>query len=254
MPDRADQRWDPRRYASAADFVPILGLPVVDLLSPRPGERVLDLGCGDGRLSADIVARGAEVVGVDSSPEMVGAARARGIDARHGDATRLEIGGAFDAVFSNAALHWMRRPEAVAASVAGHLRPGGRFVGELGGHGNVATVCVALGAVLARRGIDVEEVSPWYFPTVDEYAEVLAGAGFEVDTIVSFPRPTALPGSLGDWLDTFAGVLLDALAPEDRLPARAEVVALAAPWLQDRHGRWTVDYVRLRFSATLTPA
>ena len=172
-----------------------LGLPVVDLLDPQPGERILDLGCGDGVLTEKLAALGCQVVGVDSSPEQVAAARARGLDARVVDAHHLPFEAEFDAVFSNAALHWMRQPEAVIASVWRALEPGGRFVGELGGAENIASVQDALQAMLARRGVDLAQISPWYFPDEAEYRSKLEQAGFVVTSIERFPRPTRCPAT-----------------------------------------------------------
>src|SRR6266851_4421151 len=157
-----DQRWDPGRYQQHAGFVAVLGAPLFDMLGPKPGERILDLGCGDGALTEKIAAV-ATVVAVDASADQIKAARARGLDARVMDGSALAFEIEFDAVFSNAALHWMRDPDAVIAGVWRALKPGGRFVGECGGAGNVATVRGALVAVLARRGIDGDAASPWYF-------------------------------------------------------------------------------------------
>lgn len=243
------QHWNPSDYAQHAGFVPELTREVWGLLAPRAGERVLDLGCGDGVLSARLMAAGCQVVGVDSSAEQVAAACARGVDARVGDAARLSFSAEFDAVFSNAALHWVADHDAMLAGVRAALRPGGRFVAELGGHGCVAVVRVALAAVFARRGLDVAPFIPWYFPNVDEYAARLTAAGFEVQTIELRPRPTPLPTDLAGWLHTFAGSIFEALPAKERSAAEREVIALAAPALRDRSGRWTADYTRLRFAA-----
>ena len=156
----AEQHWLARRYAETAHFVPELRAAVLDLLAPYPGERVLDLGCGDGVLTDRIVASGAAVVAVDAAPDMVAAARVRGIDARVMRGQDLTFEREFDAVFSNAALHWMRPPEAVLSGVRRALKPGGRFVGEMGGHTNTAAIIVALSAVLGRRGLDAHRLSP----------------------------------------------------------------------------------------------
>ena len=134
------QHWDPERYSRVAGFVPALGQPVVDLLAPKPGERILDLGCGDGPLTLKLQELGAHVVGVDASPDQIAAAQRLGLDARVVDAHDLRLPPAFDAVFSNAALHWMKKPDAVIAGVWRALKPGGRFVGEMGAAGNVGTV------------------------------------------------------------------------------------------------------------------
>ena len=243
------QTWDPSTYDENARFVSELGIGVVDLLDPQPGERILDLGCGDGALTTELIARGADVVGVDGSAEMVAGARERGIDAYVVDGHALAFERPFDAVFSNAALHWMTRPDEVIAGVVRSLVPGGRFVGEMGGHGCVAAVLTALLAVLDRHGIDGRERIPWYFPTPDDYTHRLTAAGFEVDTMLHFPRPTPLPGSITGWLDTFANPFLDGVT--DRDAVMDEVAELLEPSLCDEKGRWTADYVRLRFAAHL---
>lgn len=244
-----EQRWEADRYARNARFVADLAMPVVDLLAPQPGERILDLGCGDGALTEKLLALGADVVGVDQSADMVTAARKRGIDASVMDGRALDFDGEFDAVFSNAALHWMAEPDAVIAGVYRALRPGGRFVGEFGGHGNVAAITVALLAALKARGVDAAARIPWYFPTAAEYAERLRAGGFEVRETVLIPRPTRLPGEMGDWLDTFAETFFAAVPADEREAVKADVVAFLAPTLRDRAGVWTADYVRLRFAA-----
>jgi trans-aconitate methyltransferase len=250
MQPAAGQTWDPAAYERNARFVSDLGTPVLDLLAAQPGERILDLGCGDGALTERVAAAGALVTGVDASPEFIAAARARGLDVAVMDGRRLTFEGAFDAVFSNAALHWMRDdPDAVLAGVHRALVPGGRFAGEMGGHGNVAAIVVAVSAVLARRGIDARTCSPWYFPTAEEYAQKLENAGFRVDTIELSPRTTALPTDMDGWLTTFADAFFASLAPAERRVARDETLALLNPVLCDRAGRWTADYVRLRFLA-----
>jgi SAM-dependent methyltransferase len=222
---------------------------VVALLDPRPGERILDLGCGDGVLSAEIAAAGAEVIGVDASAEMVAAARARGLDARVMAGQALDFAETFDAVFSNAALHWMKEPDRVIAGVAQALRPGGRFVAEMGGEGNIAAVRAALVQALAEAGIEAAALDPWYFPSAETYRRKLEAAGFMVETMVLFPRPTALPTGLDGWLDVFATGFLNAVPAAARAGLRARVAALAAPVLQAADGTWRADYVRLRFRA-----
>jgi SAM-dependent methyltransferase len=244
------QKWDPATYATNARFVSDLGEAVVELLDPKPGERVLDLGCGDGALTKLLIDKGAEVVGVDASQEMVDAAFAAGIDAFTVDGHELAFVNEFDAVFSNASLHWMTRPDDVIAGVARALKPKGRFVGEMGGHGCIAAVTTALLAALARRGIDGPSRIPWYFPTPEDYTARLEKQGFTVREMLHFPRPTPLPGDVAGWLVTFAGPFLDGIdSPESVM---TEVAELLRPSLCDERGRWSVDYVRLRFAAELT--
>ncbi len=245
------QSWQADRYATNARFVADLGMPVVELLAPRTGERILDLGCGDGALTAKLAATGIEVVGVDASGEMIEAARSRGLDARVMPGEDLTFAAEFDAVFSNAALHWMLDPDAVIAGVCRALEPGGRFVGEFGGHGNVAAIVVALVAVLVRRGHDGAAAIPWYFPTPAAYRAKLERHGFAVDRIELIPRPTPLPTDMAGWLDTFAENFFRWIEPSEWPVARAEVLALLRPCLCDDDGRWTADYVRLRFAAHL---
>jgi SAM-dependent methyltransferase len=183
---------------------------------------------------------------------MVRAAQALGVDARLADGAALPFAREFDAVFSNAALHWMRAdPDAVIAGVARSLSPGGRFVGEFGGHGNVAAIIVALVAALARRGIDGAALIPWYFPTPAEYRARLEGQGFAVTAIELIARPTPLPTGMAAWLETFADPFLRPLAEKERPAVRAEAVELLRHVLCDSTGRWTADYVRLRFAAVL---
>jgi trans-aconitate methyltransferase len=246
------QTWSAEGYERNARFVSDLGSPVLDLLAPRAGERILDLGCGDGALTERIAMTGASVVGLDSSPEFVAAAQARGLDVHLGDAQKLDLIGGFDAVFSNAALHWMPNYDAVIAGVHRMLVPGGRFVAEFGGHGNVAAIVVAIGAVLHARGLDVRTWSPWYFPTPQEYRERLEAGGFSVETIALHPRPTPLPTGMTGWLETFAAPFFAGLSEADRPVAFAEVVERTRPALCDGRGNWTADYVRLRFAARRT--
>ena len=243
------QTWDPARYERNARFVSDLGMPVVELLAPKPGERVLDLGCGDGVLTEKLVGMGCEVVGADGSAAQVEAARARGLDARVMDGERLEFLEEFDAVFSNAAMHWMKRPDDVIAGAWRALRSGGRFVGEFGGHGCVRTVRGALHEALRRRGIDPGRVDPWYFPTTEAYGARLRAAGFDIAYIALIPRPTPLPGDITGWLDTFCESFTSALAAEARPAFIDEVREALRPSLCDARGSWTADYVRLRFAA-----
>jgi SAM-dependent methyltransferase len=247
----SDKIWDAKAYAANAPFVPALGAAVIDWLAPRAGESVLDLGCGDGSLTLKLLAEGCAVVGVDSSPAMVEAARARGIEAYVADGQALPFENRFDAVFTNAALHWMLDHDAVIASVKRALKPGGRFVGECGGFGNVDHICNAMRAVFARRGITESWVVPWHFASDSEFAARLTKAGFSVERISLFPRPTDLSTGIEGWLRTFSDGILAHLPEADREPALAEMIALCEPHLKKPDGVWFADYVRLRFAARL---
>lgn len=249
--DPAAQDWSAERYARNARFVAELGEPVVDWLDPKPGERVLDVGCGDGALTASIIARGAEVVGIDSAPSLVDAARARGVDAHVIDAYALPFRAEFNAAFSNAALHWMLEPDLVLSGIQRALVSRGRFAGEMGAQGNVAAISTAILAVLRAHGIDGEARWPWYFPTPAEYAERLETRGFVVLRMELIPRPTPLPTGMRGWLDTFANPFLAGIDGDERNTILEEVTSLLAPSLRGRAGAWTADYVRLRFAAQL---
>jgi trans-aconitate methyltransferase len=245
------QEWDPSRYAENARFVSDLGQAVLDLLNPQTGECILDLGCGDGALTEKIASAGAIVVGLDSAEDMVNAARTRGLDARIADAFHLNFSSEFDAVFSNAALHWMKRdPDSVIRGIWSALKPGGRFAAEMGGFGNVAAITVALCATLEQFGVEKPAAFiPWYYPTADEYSGRLQQAGFQVNYIELIPRPTPLPTGMRGWLETFAIPFVKALPEQRRGSFLDAAVEKLRPALCDANGRWTADYVRLRFLA-----
>jgi trans-aconitate methyltransferase len=245
------QTWNTTAYAQNAAFVQDLASGVFDWLAAQPGERILDLGCGDGRLTQRIVDAGAVVIGVDASPQMIAAAREKGIVADVGDAESLPYpSAAFDAVFSNAALHWVRDHDAMMAQAHRVLKPGGRFVAEMGGHGNIAAIRVALMAVLARHGHAGREDGVNYYPTPDAYTRRLERHGFEVEQMALIPRPTPLGATgMDGWLRTFRSGVLEGLPESLREIVVAETAALLAPALQDEEGNWCADYVRLRFIA-----
>jgi len=202
-------------------------------------------------LTEKLAALGAQVVGVDSSANMVEAAKKRGLDARVMDAYDLTFNDEFDAVFSNAALHWMKRePDAVIEGVRRALKPGGRFAAEMGGHGCVAAIVVALRATLEKHGItQPASFIPWYFPTVDDYRSRLERAGFRAEYIALIPRPTPLPTGMRGWLETFAIPFTKLLPQSEHGAFLDEVTERLHPALCDEQGRWTADYVRLRFLA-----
>jgi trans-aconitate methyltransferase len=242
------QQWNPEQYAENARFVSELGAPVIQLLSPKVDEAILDLGCGDGDLTFKLLEFGCNLVGVDASEKMVEATKALGIEAYVMNGESLTFNEQFDAVFSNAALHWMLNPERVIAGVWQALKPGGRFVAEFGGYGNVATIVNALEtSLLSRHGTIV--ASPWYFPRAEEYQPLLESKGFVVKSIGLIPRPTLLPGDVSGWLKTFAHKYIHALPVTERKQYVREVVNLLKSKMCDENDNWTADYVRLRFSA-----
>lgn len=245
---KVHQTWDPEGYARNARFVADLGAPVLNLLAPQAGERILDLGCGDGPLTLKIKDAGCEVTGVDSSAEQIEAAKALGLDAHVADGEALDFGPEFDAVFSNAALHWMKRPDRVIAGVWRALRPGGRFVAEMGGYGNVRRIHQAM-RIAASDYVDPDTVDPWYFPTIGEYAGRLEAAGFLVTYAELIPRPTPLPTDMAGWLNTFGLSFLNAIPEEKRAAEVENILAQIEGELRAPDGSWTADYVRLRFRA-----
>jgi len=239
--------WNPPEYSRRHAYVFQFGEDVVKLLDPRPNERILDLGCGAGQLARVISDAGARVTGLDKSPEMIAQATANfpGLDFRVGDASDFTFDTGFDAVFSNAALHWVRDLEGVARSVSRALKPGGRFVAELGGHGNIQSIVDAIRKVL---GADAE--LPWYYPTVGEFASILDRHGLETRQGLLFDRPTRVEGPDGmeHWLSVFAAGAVAAM-DEKR---QQEIWRDVADVLLQRHyheGAWTLDYRRLRIVA-----
>lgn len=241
--------WDAKQYQQRHSYVFEYGRALLDLLAPRPGEKIVDLGCGSGQLTAAIAEAGASVIGLDSSPEMLIAARANfpGIDFRLADAAEFSLDEPVDAVFSNAALHWVKNAAAAALCIARALTPGGRFVAEFGGHGNIQSVVEALHAVLGP----VE--TPWYYPSIGEYAAILERHGLEPRQAWLIDRPTRVQGEDGleDWLAVFAR---DFVARMDEKRKR-EVFRAVAERLRATHfhdGVWTIDYRRLRVAAVKT--
>jgi SAM-dependent methyltransferase len=246
--------WDATRYDEAFAFVPAMGAAVLDLLDPQPGERVLDLGCGSAELTAQIASRGARVVGLDSSAEMLTQAQERfpDLDVRLADGEALHFDEPFDAVFSNAALHWMTRPDQVLAGVRAALRNGGRFVAEMGAARNVTALVAALREAALRVGITVDLPLPWYFPTPAEQATRLEKAGFTVRLLQYVDRPTRLTevrDGAADWWRMFGASTLSAVPAEQLDGLLATVNEVAAPRLRGPDGVWVADYVRLRFVA-----
>jgi trans-aconitate methyltransferase len=244
------QEWDSNSYQKHTGFVSVLGEGVFDWLKPVAGEHILDLGCGDGVLTEKISQSGASAIGVDASAQFVASAKERGIDARQMDGHKLEFENEFDAVFTNAALHWMLEPEMVANGVERALKPGGRFVGEFGGFGNVAAISTAMRSVAHEMNGDPALASPWYFPTNKEYKFVLSTAGFDTIEVQNFYRPTPLPTGMKQWLYVMRKPFFDQFDEQSDV-AMQNVLNALEPSLCDQSGNWIADYVRLRFRAEL---
>ena len=234
-------KWDAADYARVGGFVAELGGAALDLLDPQPGERILDVGCGEGTLTAKIVERGATVLGIDNSPEMIEAARAKGIDAVLMAAEELPFESEFDAAFSNATLHWVLEKEQAARAIFRALKPGGRVAGERGGGGTLKSLRVSLDEELIIRGyVAPIEASNWY-ASPEGFAAVYEAAGFEQVDARLIERPTPIEHGVAQWVTTFRRGWLDrAQVPEQE---RAEIGAAVA----DRLGSNVADYVRLRF-------
>ncbi len=230
--------------------MPQLGAAALELLDPRPGEHILDVGCGDGALTRKIVERGATVVGIDNSADMIDAAKAAGLDAHLLDASKMRFEAEFDAAFSNAAIHWMLDREAVAVAIFRALKPGGRFVGEMGGEGNIAALRGGIRAELIARGYPVPAEDPQGYASADEFRFAYAAAGFTNIGAQIIPRETDLASGIAEWVKTFRAGWLDAAqVPEaDRNEVAAAIERRLEPRLRRPDGSWFADYVRLRFT------
>lgn len=243
--------WNAATYQANAAFVPALGEAVLRLLDPKPGERILDLGCGDGALTQRLVEAGASVLGVDRDPSMLAAARARGLQVEAQDGESLPYLAAFDAVFSNAALHWMPAQEKVAKGVFRALRPGGRYVGECGGFMNIAAIRAGVRAVLLAQGFRAEALGEQVYQTAEAFTALHEAQGFTGVEAQIIARPTPIPAGLRGWLETFRAGFLDAAAvpPERREELIAAIEEVLRPILFDSGKGWVADYVRLRWRA-----
>lgn len=253
MGTAAGSQWNAELYDDKHSFVWKMATGLLDLLDAKAGERVLDLGCGTGRMAADIAAKGASVVGVDRSADMIQQARKNhpGLRFEVMDALAISFDEPFDAVLSNATLHWIKEAETVAAGITKALRPGGRFVAEFGGKGNVKELLAAVERAWRKLGIAGEVPNPWYYPSVAEYSAVLEKHGLEVTYASLFERPTPLEdGELGlrNWLKMFGSAFVEKLPAEQREVALARVEEEAGPALL-RDGQWVMDYRRLRVAA-----
>jgi trans-aconitate methyltransferase len=255
-PNPSEHTWDPRLYDGAHAFVYGAAADLVEVLAPVADERVLDLGCGTGHLTGKIAHTGATVYGIDSSPEMIAAARASFPSIRFDVAdarTFRSSDGPFDAVFWNATLHWVRPPEDAVTTIVAALKPGGRLVAEFGGKGNVRYVRDAIATSLRALGIDPTGLSPWYFPSPGEYASLLESHGFDVRQVSSFPRTPALDGPIGlrNWVTMFGGAFMSAIPENKREQFFVGVEDAARPHLF-HDGVWYADYRRIRVVAVKT--
>ena len=241
QPAASTSKWDAADYAKVGAFVAELGGAALDLLDPKPGERILDVGCGEGTLTKKIIERGATVLGVDNSPEMIAAARAKGVDAVQLAAEDMQFFAEFDAAFSNATLHWVLQKEQAARAIFRALKPGGRFAGEMGGEGNIQRLREALDEELVIRGyVPPSESSNWY-PSPTDFAAVYEAGGFRDLDARLIERPTPLEHGVDQWVTTFRRGWLDrAGVPEAERPDIAAAVA-------DKFASNVADYVRLRF-------
>lgn len=247
MPDR----WDSALYDDRHSFVWKKAEDLIDLLDPRPGEHILDLGCGTGHLTSQIAERGAEVIGLDASASMIAQARQNYPKLKFvlADARTFQLGCGFDAVFSNAALHWIPEPAPVVANVARALKTGGRFVLEMGAKGNIARIVEALTSVMEEAGY--RACNPWYFPSAAEYASVLERQGFEVEALWTIERWSKLEHpqrGMCEWLEMFAGAWFEGVPANARGAVIAEIQSRLRPSLF-RENVWWADYRRLRVVA-----
>jgi trans-aconitate methyltransferase len=246
--------WNSELYQSSHSFVWQYGRDLLVLLNAQPGERILDVGCGTGQLTAEIKQFGAEVVGIDSSPDMIATAKKNFPHVRFdvADATDLGFHSEFDVVVSNAALHWVRDQPSAIASITRALKPKGRLVFEMGGKGNLGQVLEAIYSALREFDVaDPEQLMPWSFPSIGEYAPLLEAQGLEVDFAVLFDRATILEGAdrgLKLWLEMFGKFALESVAAETHKEFIRLVEQAAAPLLF-HNGVWTIDYRRLRMVA-----
>ena len=254
MPATTPKTWDATLYDSKHSFVWRYGAEVIELLAPQPGELILDIGCGTGHLTHAIAQSGANVVGLERSPTMLAEAHKNypELELVATDATSFSFAASFDAVFSNATLHWILNAEQVVECVAAALKVGGRFVLEMGGKGNIEQFRAAVHNALDRLGYP--EGKDWnlkYFPTIGEYASLLEKHGLLACTARLFDRPTLLEGGesgLRTWLEMFEEVTVSRIAPQHR-EAFFEMVQESLRPKLFRDGQWTADYVRLRISA-----
>ncbi|MDB5285188.1 MAG: methyltransferase type 11 [Mucilaginibacter sp.] len=247
-------KWNAELYDQKHAFVYQFGENVLEVLDAKPGEHILDIGCGTGYLTQQIQNAGAIVKGTDYSANMIAQAKANypGVNFEVTDAANFDEAGKYDAVFSNAALHWIKNQDGMMQSVYKSLKPGGRFVAEMGGKGNVAKLIAATKQVLNQRGYHEQaKTQVWYFPSLGEYASRLEKHGFRVTFASHFDRKTPLQDGdegVAKWITMFAPLYLVGIPKEEKEQMLAEVTALLEPEYNE-NGQWYADYKRLRFIA-----
>ncbi len=240
--------WNPNTYNKHTAFVSELALPVVDLLDPQNGEKILDAGCGEGTLAVEIARRGAKVIGVDMSAEMIEQCQAKGIEAYVGSVTDLPYDEAFDTVFSNATLHWVKDARSAVQNIAKSLKSGGRFVCEFGGEGNAYHLISAMQEVFAHHPEFGVFDNPWYFPSIEAYTTLLESEGFNVEYMEIIPRPTPMD-DVSHWLEIFANGVTEHLSKEQFETFKEECRVILKETIYIENEGWMLDYKRLRVKA-----
>jgi len=240
--------WNPKNYNKHTAFVSQLALPVVNLLDPKKEEKIFDVGCGEGTLSVEIERRGAKVIGIDMSQEMIDFSKAKGLEAYVGTVTDLPYDSQFDGVFSNAVLHWVKDARTVVQNIAKVLKRGGRFVCEFGGEGNAYYLVNAMEEVFAYHPEFGKFDNPWYFPSVEAYTSLLESEGFNVEYIEIIPRPTPMD-DISNWLDIFANGVTSHLTAEQFEVFKKETTKILKPTIFSEDKGWVLDYKRLRVKA-----
>ncbi|MEK4425108.1 methyltransferase domain-containing protein [Solibacillus sp. FSL K6-1523] len=247
-------KWNAHLYDQKHDFVSKFGESLVEVLAPQENEWILDVGCGTGDLAQEIASHGAFVQGTDASQDMIRAAQQKypTIEFSTIEAAAMHFTNQFDAVFSNAALHWMKQQNKVIQNIYNALKPNGRFVAEMGGHGNIASIVGAIKESMSTLNYAYnEDYFPWYFPTIEEYETILETVGFTIETITLYERPTTLSGEDGlrNWLKMFSHNILQDLIDfeKEQVYTKCEEILKPAYYQNDE---WIADYCRLRFVAT----
>ncbi len=240
--------WNADKYNKHADFVSNLATPVVDLLNPIENEKILDLGCGDGTLAVEIKKFNIKVIAVDLSKSMVKKTKEKNIEAYVMSATELNFNNEFDAVFSNAVLHWVKDSKIAINKINTSLKNNGRFIAEFGGYGNIKFLTDAMQKVFNNHQEYGVFNNPWYFPSDKDYKKLLEDNGFKVEYIELIPRPTSID-DISNWLDIFANGIVSHLTNEQQLNFKQEVREILKPKIYTEKNGWVADYVRLRFKA-----